>query len=74
MRKFEGLGKVLSKAEQKKIKGGDFEGTGCTLAGTACTFQSPGGSEWGFCDGHCWCIAQGVYHRGAECTAGGGPV
>lgn len=46
MRKFENLGRMLSKDEQRRIRGGNppEEGGGvCKTSATACTYMSPSG-------------------------------
>jgi hypothetical protein len=41
MKKFENLGKKLSKEEQKKITGGVGDSSGCKASGELCSQLSP---------------------------------
>lgn len=71
MKKFQNFGKILTKDDQKKIIGGDFEGGGqlCKPLWTPCSFEQPGGTISGVCSGFCWCVATGAQHYGPECMA-----
>ncbi len=49
MKKFENLGRMLSKTEQTKIKGGnppEEGGPACKTSATTCTFLTPGGNVY----------------------------
>ena len=71
MKKFEFLGKSLSKAQQRNVTGGEVDpGTGC-LSFTACSLTAEGKVYQGFCGyylGPCLCVTNyGLYE-----PAGGG--
>ena len=52
MKKFENLGRMLSKDEQRKIKGGNPPegGTHCSNSNTTCRYYESG---TGYVNGHC---------------------
>lgn len=73
MKKFESLGRSLSKMEQKKIKGGDYGGgeTGCSTTYSGCSYMNDG--ETLTCDYVVQCPNRPPrYLCGFQCSAGDG--
>ena len=56
MKKFENLGKILSKEDQKKLKGGDPPAT--NKCGDGCVIQVPPQ-----CEAACYCGRLGDYYK-----------